>query len=141
MAAAVGMAAGCSGVRPPAGVRPIERTLLATAYCHCGKCCNWRRTWYGRPVVAVGPQRGRPKQVGITASGTRVRRGTIAADTSRYPFGTVMYVEGYGYGRVEDRGGKIRGDRIDLYFPSHKLALRWGKQSVRVRIWLPAPGE
>ena len=37
------------------------------------------------------------------------RDGTIAADTEYYPFGTRMYVPGYGGGLVEDRGGAIQG--------------------------------
>ena len=43
----------------------------------------------------------------MTASGTRARHGTLAADTSVLPFGTVVEVPGYGFGRVEDRGGAI----------------------------------
>jgi hypothetical protein len=61
--------------------------------------------------------------------------GTIAADTSYYPFGTRMYVPGWGWGVVADRGGAIKGpDRIDLYFDSHEDALRWGRRRVRVEI-------
>lgn len=64
--------------------------------------------------------------------------GTIAADTRYYPFGTRMYVPGYGWGRVEDRGGAIKGpDRIDLYFTSHQEALQWGRRRVEVTIELP----
>jgi hypothetical protein len=41
--------------------------------------------------------------------------GTIAADTKYYPFGTRMYVPGWGWGMVTDRGSAIKGpDRIDL---------------------------
>ena len=110
--------------------------MVVTGYCDCGKCCNWRRTWYGKPVVASGPRKGERKHVGITASGTRADWGTIAADTSRYPFGTIMYIEGYGYGKVEDRGGKIKGEHIDLYFPSHHDAQVWGRKVLPVKIWL-----
>lgn len=61
--------------------------------------------------------------------------GTIAADTRYYPFGTRMHVPGYGWGRVEDRGGAIKGrDRIDLYFSSHEEALQWGRRKMRVQI-------
>lgn len=64
--------------------------------------------------------------------------GTIAADTRYYPFGTRMYVPGYGWGRVEDRGGAIKGrDRIDLYFKSHQEALEWGRKRLRVEIYYP----
>ena len=64
--------------------------------------------------------------------------GTIAADTRYYPFGTRMYIPGYGWGVVEDRGGAIKGpDRIDLFFDSHSDALKWGRQKVQVRIEYP----
>ena len=61
--------------------------------------------------------------------------GTIAADTAYYPFGTRMYVPGYGWGVVQDRGGAIKGpNRIDLFYPSHGRALEWGRQEVEVTI-------
>lgn len=64
--------------------------------------------------------------------------GTIAADTRYYPFGTRMFVPGYGWGVVEDRGSAIKGqDRIDLYFNSHSDALQWGRKKVRVTIEYP----
>ncbi len=66
------------------------------------------------------------------------RDGTIAADTRYYPFGTRMYVPGYGWGRVMDRGSAIRGPaRIDLYFESHRDALSWGRRRVEVEIVSP----
>lgn len=61
--------------------------------------------------------------------------GTIAADARYYPFGTRMYVPGYGWGMVLDRGGAIKGrDRIDLYFESHEDALKWGRRRLQVKI-------
>lgn len=61
--------------------------------------------------------------------------GTIAADTKYYPFGTRMFVPGYGWGVVQDRGGAIKGrSRIDLYFESHADALRWGRRRLQVKI-------
>lgn len=135
------LSGGCSNIRPPKGVQPFEREMTVTAYCPCGKCCGWERTWYGRPVYSYGPNKGKPKQIGMTASGRRARHGTIAADTAYYPFGTVMYIDGYGYGRVEDRGGAIKGNKIDVYFRSHDKALEWGKRSIRVKVWLPSEEE
>ncbi len=139
MVAAVG---GCamlrpSRPRPPRGARPRTVRMEVTAYCPCGSCCGWTRNWWGRPVYAYGPQRGQRKQVGVTASGTRARPGTLAADTRRFPFGTIMEIPGYGYGRVEDRGGAIQGNRLDVYFRSHEEALQWGRQHLEVRVWLP----
>jgi hypothetical protein len=64
--------------------------------------------------------------------------GTIAADTDFYPFGTRMYVPGYGWGTVEDRGSAIQGpDRIDLYFNSHHDALVWGRRKINVIVDFP----
>jgi 3D (Asp-Asp-Asp) domain-containing protein len=117
--------------------RPPDRivTMEVTGYCPCGECCGWTRTWYGKPVVASGPNKGERKRIGVTASGVHARPGTIAADTARYPFGSVMRVPGYGLGRVEDRGGAIRGDRLDVFFRDHEDALRWGRQTLRVEVW------
>jgi len=64
--------------------------------------------------------------------------GTIAADTRYYPFGTRMYIPGYGWGTVEDRGGAIKGrNRIDIFYNSHREALQWGRRNVQVIIELP----
>ncbi len=69
-------------------------TFKITGYCSCAACCG--------------------KTTGITASGTRATAGrTIAADTSRFPFGTKLKFNGNTY-TVEDRGGAIRGNRIDF---------------------------
>ena len=61
------------------------------------------------------------------------RDGSVAADTNYHPFGTRLYVPGYGYGVVEDRGSAIKGPRrLDLYFDSHDEAMRWGRRKVDV---------
>ncbi|MDP7114962.1 MAG: 3D domain-containing protein [Myxococcota bacterium] len=68
-----------------------------------------------------------------TADGTAPAHGVLAAPSS-YPFGTALHLEGYGLGRVHDRGGSIvsRGevDRIDLWMgrgdEGLRRALDWG---------------
>jgi hypothetical protein len=63
------------------------------------------------------------------------RPGTVAADTDFYPFGTEVYVPGYGWGVVEDRGGAIRGpDRLDVLMRSHRATERWGRRHLTVEI-------
>lgn len=126
-----------TGIRPPRGRAPQVVQLTATGYCPCGKCCGWKRNWLLQPVVSCGPNKGQHKEVGMTASGAWARPGTIAADTSVFPFGTIMYVPGYGYGRVEDRGSAIKGRRIDLFFPRHGHALQWGRKTLDVKVWKP----
>ena len=130
---------GCATVGTPAGGTAVRR-MQVTAYCPCQKCCSWTYK-SGRPVYAYGPLKGRPKQVGITSSGTRAKHGTIAADLARYPYGTLMYINGYGYGRVEDCGGAIDGNHIDLFFDSHRDALKWGNKTIPVQIWFKGGGR
>ena len=66
------------------------------------------------------------------------RKGTIAADTDHYPFGTVMHVPGWGWGVVDDVGGAIKGPRrLDLLHSTHWGANRWGRRSVRVEVYPP----
>jgi 3D (Asp-Asp-Asp) domain-containing protein len=130
--------AGCASIRPPRGVQPRTVTIETTAYCDCGQCCGWERVWWApwRTVYSSGPNRGEPKDVGITASGSKAHKGTIAADRRYYPFGTIMYIPSYGYGRVEDTGSAIKGpSRIDIFYDSHEQALQWGRKRMPVKIW------
>ena len=108
--------------------------ILVTGYCSCGKCCGWKRTWFGfgTAVYSYGKMKGRPKKVGYTATGKRAKHGTIAADTSIYKFGTKLFVPGYGIGTVEDIGGAIKGKHIDIWFPTHEQAKRWGVRKLKV---------
>ena len=109
--------------------------MTVTGYCPCGKCCGWTRDWLWRPVYASGPLKGQRKAVGVCADGTRAGKGTIAADPRYYPFGTRLYVPGYGYGTVHDTGRGIQGPRrLDLFFPRHEQAVRWGRQACSVII-------
>lgn len=64
------------------------------------------------------------------------RDGTLAADTRYYPFRTRIFVPGYGYGVVEDRGGAIKGqEELDVYFRSHDRARQWGRQRIGVEVF------
>jgi 3D (Asp-Asp-Asp) domain-containing protein len=78
---------------------------------------------------------------GFTASGYSVWTNgmkLVAADTSILPFGTLVSIPGYNGGRpvpVLDRGGKIKGKRLDLLYPTHEVALKWGAQRLTVDVW------
>ena len=85
-----------------------------TAYCPCEKCCG---KWAD----------------GITASG-RPAVGKIVAAPPDMPFGTVLEIPGYGRCRVQDRGGAITGNKLDVLMESHKAALDWGVKYLKVRI-------
>jgi 3D (Asp-Asp-Asp) domain-containing protein len=112
--------------------------METTAYCECKKCCGWKRRYglfFCPAVYASGPNRGERKKVGIAADGSKAKNGTIAADTRRYAFGTIMNIPGYGWGEVHDTGSAIKGNRLDLFFSSHKKALEWGRRTVKVRVY------
>lgn len=130
---------GCYSLKT-CGMRKQTVSMEVTAYCACKKCCEWKRKWgccLLPPVYASGPNKGKRKKVGVAADGTDASRGTIAADTRLYPFGTILYVPGYGWGEVHDRGRAIQGNHIDVFFKSHKKALRWGRQRLKVKVYTP----
>ena len=109
--------------------------MVVTGYCPCKKCCGWKRNWFGRPVYAYGHSKGKPKRVGVCADGTKAKKGTIAADIAYYSFGSKMYIPGYGYGIVHDKGGDIKGPyHIDIFFRHHNQALEWGVKKKTVTV-------
>jgi len=78
---------------------------------------------------------------GITASGYSVWTNgmkLVAADTRILPFGSVITVPGYNGDRpvpVLDRGGKIKGNRLDVLYPTHEIARGWGAKRLDVTVW------
>lgn len=76
---------------------------------------------------------------GITASGMTPRRNpdgisTVAVDPNVIPYGTAMYIEGYGYAVAADCGSGIKGYTIDLYLNSEQECINWGVRNVNVTI-------
>ena len=97
-----------------------------TAYCGCSKCCGkWGEN---RPLDENG------KPIVYTTNQTIAKEGvTIAADISVLPYGTEVIIDGHRY-IVQDRGGSITGNKIDIYFESHQAALEFGVQYKEVFI-------
>lgn len=113
-------------VEPPqVSTEPAEPAWAeyeATAYCSCEKCCG---AW----------AENRPDGIVYTASGAVAQEGvTIAADWDVLPPGTVVYIDGLGERVVQDRGGAIKGNSVDVYFEDHDEALVFGRQTVRLYI-------
>ena len=82
-----------------------------TAYCSCVQCCG--------------------KSDGITASGYHLTSSDhlkICAAPKNIPFHTVIHITGgwNGIVKVEDRGGAIKGKRLDIYCRTHQEALQFG---------------
>ncbi|MGO0063039.1 3D domain-containing protein [Brevibacillus fluminis] len=94
-------------------------------------------TGYYSGIESTGKTPDHPTY-GITYSGVKVQRATystIAADLRVFPLGTVLYIPGYGYGVVADKGGAVRGNTIDLYFETKKdIFEQWGKKTLEVYV-------
>ena len=88
-------------------------TYKITAYCPCSKCCG--------------------KATGRTASGTKATAGRTVAASSKFAFGTKLNIGGHIY-TVEDRGGAVNGNKIDIFVNSHAEALQWGVRYMNVSV-------
>lgn len=133
------LAHGCGKAPYKTKEKRIVRKMLVTGYDAGKKSTGWKRKWglfFLPPVYAYGPNEGNRKEVGVTSDGSKAQKGTIAADITRYPYGTKMYVPGYGWGEVHDIGSAIKGEHIDLFFPSEKEAKKWGKKYLNLIILL-----
>jgi len=113
----------------------LRHRYLITAYCDCPICINVPEFRDGK-----------------FASRRPVYWGGVAADKS-VPFGANVelvpftvrdwlavgkFLGGRRHFTVEDRGGKIHGRHIDVFFPQtsggHETALHWGVRRMRVKI-------
>jgi 3D (Asp-Asp-Asp) domain-containing protein len=110
-------------------VRPARRLrMIVTAYSPDERSCA-------------------PFADGVTASGYSVWTNgmrLVAADTSVLPFGSLVSVPGYDDGAVVpvlDRGGRIKGPRLDVLYPDHHTAVRWGVRELDVIVWEYADGR
>lgn len=94
-------------------------------------------TGYTAGVESTGKNPGHP-EFGITYSGVKVTRdlfSTVAADLNVFPIGTILFIPGYGYGVVADKGGAIKGNDIDLYYETvEDVYNSWGKKTLEVYV-------
>jgi len=103
---------------------PITMKAILSGYCKCEECCGEYAN-------------------GVTASGTDANNPGIAAP-SGIPFGSRIDVPGYEGGpsdngswvMIDDRGGKIVGNKFDLRFKTHQEALDWGIQERTIRLYV-----
>ncbi len=70
------------------------------------------------------------KSDGITASGLKVQEKRTLACPSNFPFGAKVAIEGLGEYRCEDRGGAIKGNKIDIYMQTKKEAFAFGRRNL-----------
>ena len=103
------------------GITPTEVTLNASAYCACARCCG--------------------KSNGLTSSGAPATEWYTLAAGSGYPIGTVIYIPAFadkpngGWFVVQDRGGAISNNRIDVFMGSHSAALAFGRRTLQCYVY------
>lgn len=107
-----------------AGMQPKTVTLNASAY--SASTC-------GKAVGSAG--------YGITASGAAAKSYYTVAAGSAYPIGTVMYIPYFkdapngGWFVVQDRGGAISNNRVDIYFDTVGECVQFGRRNLECYIY------
>lgn len=94
---------------------------------------NMNISFYSADYASTGKHKGH-SLYGITASGTKAEVGRTIACPKQYPFGTKMYIEGFGERVCEDRGGAIKGNKLDVFVATEKEAYALGRKYLKVRI-------
>ncbi len=103
------------------GAAPEVRTMNCSAYCSCAICCG--------------------KTNGVTSSGAIAQANHTLAAGPGLPIGTVVYIPALagnpngGWFRVEDRGGAISNNRLDVFMGSHAAALQFGRRNLECYIY------
>ena len=72
--------------------------------------------------------------LGITASGIKVKEKRTIACPPEFPFGAKMEIEGYGTYVCEDRGGAIKGNHVDIYVETKKEAFQFGRRNLIAQV-------
>jgi 3D (Asp-Asp-Asp) domain-containing protein len=110
--------------------------LLPSDYVETNLVAKWETyevTAYTAGAESTGKSPIHPAY-GITASGKRVEAGVTIACPKEIPFGTRVEIEGVGERVCHDRGGAIKGRKLDLYIPSLQEAREFGRRKLKIRI-------
>lgn len=103
------------------GMTPKVVNMNTSAYCSCARCTG--------------------KTNGITSSGAQAKEWYTVAAGKGYPIGTVIYIPALadkpngGWFVVEDRGGAISNNRIDIYMGSHSSAITFGRRNLECYVY------
>lgn len=120
---------------------PVDRVIVQGTYplmpvSSSGDIMSYTRVFKAK-ATAYWAVRGVGKT--YTASGRKAVRkvdgySTIAVDPKVIPYGTKLFVEGYGFAIAADTGTAIKGDTVNVFFDTYKEACRWGLKYVNVYI-------
>ena len=77
---------------------------------------------------------------GMSATGVPLHKGVIAVDPKVIPLGSRVYIEAldgswsYGYAVAADTGGAIKGNKVDLLYPTKSECYQFGRRKCRVYV-------
>lgn len=103
------------------GKKPVVKTFNTSAYCSCTKCCG--------------------KTGGMTSSGVNASSWYTLAAGSSYPLGTIVYIPYFkdkpngGWFMVQDRGGSISNNKLDIYMGTHTQATQFGRRNLECYVY------
>ena len=104
-------------------IEPQIVNMNTSAYCSCAKCCG--------------------KTNGITSSGEIATSWYTVAAGRGYPIGTIIYVPALsneingGWFIVQDRGGAISNNKMDIFLDTHQEALQFGRRTLECYVYIP----
>lgn len=96
----------------------------------------------GCPINSEGRSHCTGSTGAVTSTGKPAAAGTgsknnphlIAVDPEVIPLGSMVYIDGYGFAYAADRGGHIKGNKIDLLMATHEQALSFGRKKLTVYV-------
>ena len=111
-----------NGIKPETFLKPV--TMKITGYAPLDPKAVKGMCYSGNPNV--------------TASGRKTMPGVTIAAGRDLPFGTNVYIPELGWRVVEDRGGAIKSNVLDVCFHTRKEAFEWGVRTCKVYVLYPA---
>ena len=118
---------------PVKNARVLEGTALRQKMYPLRKRARvWKTVTLEATAYYPGPEDTWPYTAGYTASGLKAGYGVVAVDPRYIHLKTPIYVEGYGYAIAADKGGAIKGAKIDLCFDTYEEAVQFGRKQVKV---------
>lgn len=103
------------------GIEPVVKNFNTTAYCSCAKCCG--------------------KTSEITSSGVKASTWHTIAAGKNYPLGTIIYIPALkdkpneGWFVVQDRGGAVSSNKLDIYMGTHAQATQYGRKNLECYVY------
>lgn len=121
--------------------KPTDKLIVQGAYPHMPISRGGRILPFKKVIDARATAYWAVRGVGrtYTASGRLAVRNedgysTVAVDPKVIPYGTKLFIEGYGFAIAADTGTAIKGNKIDVFFNTFKEACNWAVKKVKVYI-------